>query len=345
MHWKPCCLEKVAERLENLSPTDTGCVVSRYTHCLLRDAGSITMAPKPGSEALEHGLMYEQLYNSRKNQLDANGHYPFPEDDCTLEAIALNSNKVDQLKSQQHASIDKKYCYDSFNSAAQRVILACRLNDDRSWGVRRELRLSVAFMAALMKEFERRGWPKINSGMRFGHEERPFNFHPTWKINRHMEETFATFVSFFHTILGAKPDGQLTEDERTLARIAERMIKVSVGEVLLERYSMIWKEMIDILGKSTLEDIIQGDGTEDNRQSLRQCRINRVDKNGVLDENKEPEEGGPDSEGHRNFDSEDLECQKAFDDSRNSDPFEDHSSRIVQPMIQKRGTSVGIMIF
>ena len=65
LNWNLCCQEAMRKEPEDVAD-DVGYVVHHYTHCLLRDAGSIRIEPKRKSYTATSGLMYSQGYPQSK---------------------------------------------------------------------------------------------------------------------------------------------------------------------------------------------------------------------------------------------------------------------------------------
>jgi len=116
-----------------------------------------------------------------------------------------------------------KACRQSYNHSGRRYLLGTRMNDDRSWGVREEHRMSLKLVQAINLELRCRGDPELRR------PESRFQFyvHPTRLVNTFSEVVTLPIASWYQVTLGMAPEGRLGTDHQKLAILQSYLLKNS----------------------------------------------------------------------------------------------------------------------
>lgn len=127
-----------------------------YPQSLLRDQGSITVAPSPISPLYRRGLLYVQQYNSSKNILAAGKVYPFQ--DNRLDTLALDPGMVRTWQyvggAISHSPVAVLRAYMHVKRRCHAAFEGCR---DRSYGTREEFRVTGRVLARLDEVLRQQG--------------------------------------------------------------------------------------------------------------------------------------------------------------------------------------------
>jgi len=160
--WRSCCLDKVAERFEMKECQGSKIVATKYNWCMTRDVGNLTITGKKRSMIRKGGLMYSQFYGMNKLQFDAMKHFLWGDRDDTMAMMALDEGYREALRATMGGrAVSMKACRQSYNHCGRRYLLGLRMNEDRSWGVREEHRMSLALVQAINAELHCRGDPEL----------------------------------------------------------------------------------------------------------------------------------------------------------------------------------------
>lgn len=121
-----------------------------YPQSLLRDQGSITVAPPPTSPLYRRGLLYVQQYNSSKNILATRKVYPFQ--DNRLNTLALDLGMVRTWQyiggAISHSPIAVLRAYIHIKRRCHAAFQGCQ---NRSYSTREEFRVTGRVLARLDK--------------------------------------------------------------------------------------------------------------------------------------------------------------------------------------------------
>jgi hypothetical protein len=239
--WRNCCLNKVVDAFSMEECEGSKIVATRYHWCMTRDVGNITITGKKRSMIRKGGLMYSQFYGMNKLQFDAIKHFPWDDGDDTMAMMALDKGYREALRATIGAKgIDMKACRRSYNHCGRRYLLGTRMNDDRSWGVREEHRMSLKLLQAVNSELRCRGEPELRR------RESRFQFyvHPTRSVNAFSEAVALPIASWYQETLGMAGEGMLGIDRQKLAILQCFLLKNSYGSALVCRHPILWDKKI-----------------------------------------------------------------------------------------------------
>src|SRR5579859_4055218 len=208
--WRNCCLDKVADAFQMKEYEGSKIVATKYNWCMTRDVANLSITGKKRSMIRKGGLMYSQFYAMNKLQFDAIKHFPWDDGDDTMAIMALDQGYREALRATMGANAtDMKACRQSSNHCGRRYLLGTRMNDDRSWGVREEHRMSLKLVKA------------INS-----------------------EAVALPFASWYQETLGMAPEGMLGMDHQKLAILQCFLLENSYGCFLLCWHRSLWEKRI-----------------------------------------------------------------------------------------------------
>jgi hypothetical protein len=239
--WRNCCLDKVAEAFQMKECEGSKIVATKYNWCMTRDVGNLTITGKKKSMIRKGGLMYSQFYSMNKLQFDAIKHFPWDDGDDTMAMMALDQGYREALRATVGAkAVDMKACRQSYNHCGRRYLLGTRMNDDRSWGVREEHRMSLKLVKAINSELHCRGDPELRR------PESRFQFyvHPTKLVNTFSEVVTLPIASWYQETLGMAPEGMLGIDRQKLAILQCFLLKNSYGCSLLRQNPILWEKRV-----------------------------------------------------------------------------------------------------
>ena len=249
--WRNCCLDKLAEAFQMKECEGSKVGVTKYPWCMTRDTGNITITGKQNSMIRKGGLMYSQLYGMNKLQFDAMKHFPWEDGDDTMAMMALDQGYRDALRATVGVkAIDMKACRQSYNHCGRRYLMGARMNDDRSWGVREEHRMSLTLVQAINSELRCRGDPELRR------PESRFQFyvHSTKLVNCFSEVVTLPIASWYQVTLGMAPEGMLGTDHQKLAILQSYLLKNSYGCSLVRRLPLLWEKRIQRKGEEEGEE-------------------------------------------------------------------------------------------
>ena len=202
----------------------------------------MTMESFQSTRANNAGHLYTQFYPLSKNQFFAKGIYPFQNENETIEGLAMRTVSHEIMRAcERRERFDPVACVVSLKLSGNRIALELEGNDDRTYGVRQEHRISFALFGAMVSIFQVRKWPAID----FPEAYRPYVVHPTSLMNKFTQNVFFTWSRFFQEILGSAPAGYLSTDQRKLACLAAIVMRNCWGASQLSRHSVIWKGKYD----------------------------------------------------------------------------------------------------
>jgi hypothetical protein len=239
--WRRCCLDKVAEAFQMKEEKGSKVMVTNYDWCMTRDVGNITITGKTRSMIRKGGLMHTQFYMMNKLQFDAFKRFPWDDDDDAMALMVLDNEYREALRAIVGAkATDLKLCRRSYNHSGRRFVLGSRLNNDRSWGVREEHRISLTLLQAINSELRCRGNPELRPQK----DRTQFYVHSTRLVNEFSEYIALPIASWFQETLGMAPEGALGIDHQKLAILQCYLLKASYGSSLLCRHPLIWEKRV-----------------------------------------------------------------------------------------------------
>jgi hypothetical protein len=161
---------------------------------MTRDVANLSITGKKRSMIRKGGLMYSQFYSMNKLQFDAIEHFPWDDGDDTMAIMALDQGYREALRATMGTNVtDMKACRQSYHHCGRRYLLGMRINDDRSWGVREEHRISLKLVKAINSELRCRGDPELQRrSSRF-----QFYVHSTRVVNAFSEAVALPFASWY----------------------------------------------------------------------------------------------------------------------------------------------------
>src|SRR5437667_7108235 len=239
--WRSCCLDKVVERFQMKECKGSKIVATKYNWCMTRDMGNVTITGKKRSMIRKGGLMYSQFYGMNKLQFDAMKHFPWEDGDDTMAMMALDQGYREALRATMGGkAVSMKACRRSYNHCGRRYLLGSRTNEDRSWGVREEHRMSLALVQAINAELHCRGDPELRR------RESRFQFyvHPTRVVNAFSEMVTLPIASWYQETLGMAQEGMLGIDHQKLAVLQCYLLRCSYGSALLRQHPILWEKRI-----------------------------------------------------------------------------------------------------
>jgi hypothetical protein len=148
--WKTACLERVRDRLHGLESAlgGSGTPVSwdRYTWCLTRDAAAVQYTAKSRSALFRAGLAHGQAYNIDKNMFSTQirGFMPFGCEGLTRLGLSDDAGHAHDGARKTAAALTQAELAGSFMRSARRVAVQLEAARSRSFGVRQEVRVSLA---------------------------------------------------------------------------------------------------------------------------------------------------------------------------------------------------------
>src|SRR5437016_1503709 len=197
--WKTCCMKNIEEQFKR-----RGMKKDYYYWCLTKDSCALAMESYQGTNINNAGHLFTQFYPLSKNQFFAKGIYPFQRENGPIEGLAMRTVSHEIMQACEHRErFDPVDCILSFKLSGNRVALELEGNDDRTYGVRQEHRISLALFGAMVSIFQIREWPAIG----FPRDYRPYIVHPTSLLNKFTQHVFFTWSRFFQEILGSAPPG------------------------------------------------------------------------------------------------------------------------------------------
>lgn len=169
----------------------------------------------------------------------AKGIYPFQGENEVIEGLAMTTVSHEIMQAAEHRSrFNREACVESFKRSGHRINGELEGNDNRTYWVREEHRISISLLGQIIALFNAKDWPTI--GYRGTHL--PYVILPTPIVNKFTQNVVFNWSCFFQEALGSGPPGYLSTEHRKLATLAAMMIKVSWGTGALSQHRAIWKE-------------------------------------------------------------------------------------------------------
>jgi hypothetical protein len=216
-------------------------VTTKYHWCTTRDVCNLTIAGRQRSMIRRGGLIYSQFYAMDKLQLDANKHFPWPDEDDSMIMMAISERHREALRASVGSqAINMRECRRSYLHSGRRFLMATRMNDGRSWGVREEHRVDLQLFQAILDELNSGGNPEL----RWPETQSQFYVHPTKIVNEFAESVALSIASWYQATLSMVPEGMLGADHQKLAYIQLLLLKHSYAYVLLSACPKLWKTVV-----------------------------------------------------------------------------------------------------
>lgn len=212
-----------------------------YNWCLTRDVANLTMASGLNSVFERQGWLYSQYYASLKAQWDANKRFPWPAEDDSMALMTVSLQKLEAFRAKVGGRrVNAEALRQSYLHSGRRFLMGCRLNADRSWGVREEHRISLELFESMLEEHQSRGSPEL----RRQETRTQFYVLRTSVVNKFSEMVALPVASWFQSTLSQGPEGKLGPDYQKLAFIQSILLKHSYSFSLLPACSILWKQTI-----------------------------------------------------------------------------------------------------
>lgn len=251
---KRCCGEALCNRFETGVPLPDGqkLKVNRYHWCLMWDIDAITIEPCDIHIYRRTGFLYLQIYPSIKNLFECQAYYPYPRDDDTGIALALDDPTIKAIYSSAgHPVSDREACRNSWLHSGRRVSHPLLTKADRSYFTRIEVRITRTLYGHLRRELE------IHSVQAHCNmvvpQDIPFYVHPTAVIKRFIFSVSQPAARLFQEVISLCPPGRLGIDHQKLAVALFELQKASYTAVDLTKIQILWGGY----GPKTLENRIQ----------------------------------------------------------------------------------------
>ncbi len=210
-----------------------------YTPALLRDAKDITIEMSRRSSKRQKGWVFSQLYNSCKEMWDAMKKKPFRSP--FLSKLTWDP-KIRKMVDQQGKAVTATASQLKGSFQASKSRLACSLQDGekRSFGVREEHRISLAFLLEMKHKLERIGsWDRLPTS-------NPSN-QPFWEIP---SRTYTTFLLYnankillvFERILTMSRNGYVSYEHSKVLAMLLHALQHCYDSVDLKRQRGLWED-------------------------------------------------------------------------------------------------------
>lgn len=132
---KKCCGRSFAKALELRSEEYDHVPklkVTEYTWGLSRDVGAMTVEPPRDHPYRKEGFGYLQLYLGIKNVFECQAHYPYPLDDDSGIALAMDDATLQALYSANQRPVpERDVCKKSCQHSGQRITIPLKSKPDQ----------------------------------------------------------------------------------------------------------------------------------------------------------------------------------------------------------------------
>jgi len=132
---KSCCNKSFARTLERAPDGDDPLPklkVTEYPWGLSRDVAAMTIEPPADHPYRERGFFYLQFYPGIKNIFECQAHYPYPLDDDSGIALAMDDHSLEAIYSANQRPVPKRdTCRTSCRHSGQRIAIPLKSKPDQ----------------------------------------------------------------------------------------------------------------------------------------------------------------------------------------------------------------------
>jgi len=132
---KRCCSKSFVRSLEWPSEEDDDMPklkATEYTWGLSRDVTAMTIVPPADHPYRERGFFYLQFYPGIKNIFECQAHYPYPSDDDSGIALAMDDHSLKAIYSANQRPVPRgDACRKSCRHSGQRIAIPLKSKPDQ----------------------------------------------------------------------------------------------------------------------------------------------------------------------------------------------------------------------